>query len=156
MTITINPASSSDLKQIIEFVRAVYDESVAPNYSSAGNEEFYKYLDPNWLQQRLESDHWILMAVDQDDDDLVGIIEIRENKHLSMLFVRTQNQRQGIGKKLLQSAIEKIKKNNPEQKVLSVHSSPNSVAAYERMGFEKLGSEQEVNGIRFTSMVRQL
>ncbi len=72
-----------------------------------------------------------------------------------MLFVKTDKQRQGIGKQLLSAAIEAIKKNSPNQKMLTVHSSPNSVTAYEKMGFETSGKEQMVNGIRFTTMQMQ-
>ncbi len=154
MPVTIRLANLSDIHQIQTFVRSVYDASVAPEYSAEGNNEFYKYLAADWLEKRLTSDHWILTAIDQAE--LVGIIEIRENKHLSMLFIKTQKQRQGIGKKLLQAAIDIIKKNNPTQESLTVHSSPNSVSAYEHMGFEKLGEEQVKNGIRFTTMQMQL
>ena len=150
MSKTIIPATIQDIDQIISFIRAIYDDAVAPNYSPQGNAEFYKYLDSKAMQERLENNHWILKASDQAE--LVGVIEIRDNNHLSMLFVKTDKQRQGIGRQLLSAAIEAIKKNRPNLKTLTVHSSPNSVTAYEKMGFESLGEEQTVNGIRFTTM----
>ncbi len=154
MEISISKATVNDINQLIDFIRSVYDQAVAQCYSVEGNEEFYKYLDHDWLRKRLESDHWILKATELDK--LLGIIEIRNNQHLSMLFVATDNQRQGIGKKLLQSAIDLIKKENPQQNTLSVHSSPNSTTAYAKMGFEPTSDEQSANGIRFTSMQKQI
>ena len=154
MPITIIPATIQDIDKIISFIRITYDDAVAPNYTKQGNEEFYKYLDSKAMQERLKKNHWILKASDQTD--LSGVIEIRDNNHLSMLFVKTDKQRQGIGRKLLSAAIEVIKGKNSNQKTLTVHSSPNSVTAYEKMGFESSGKEQVVNGIRFTTMQMHL
>lgn len=153
-TTLISQATIQDIDQIIYFIRTIYDVAVAPGYSQQGNAEFYKYLDSKAMQERLENNHWILKASDQTD--LSGVIEIRDNNHLSMLFVKTDKQRQGIGKQLLSAALEVIKKNSPNQKTLTVHSSPNSVTAYERMGFESSSKEQTVNGIRFTTMQMQI
>jgi predicted GNAT family N-acyltransferase len=150
MTTIVDYATLQDINQIIDFIRSVYDVSVAPHYSDQGNAEFYKYLDPQSMAERLESNHIILQATFQGE--LMGVIEIRDNNHLSMLFVKTNKQRHGIGRNLLSFAIKTINENNPNQKTLMVHSSPNSVTAYEKMGFESLGEEQTVNGIRFTTM----
>lgn len=150
----ISHATIQDIDHIISFIRTVYDVAVAPHYSQQGNKEFYRYLDTKSMLERMGGNHWILKAIDQTD--LLGIIEIRDNSHLAMLFVKTNKQQQGIGRKLLSSAIEIIKESNPKQKTLTVHSSPNSVSAYEKMGFESLGNEQVVNGLRFTTMQMEI
>lgn len=36
--------------------------------------------------------------------------------------------------------------------MITVHSSPNSVTAYEALGFKSVSDEKEVNGIKFTTM----
>ncbi len=154
MKITIAPIQPSDFKTIIPFIRLVFDDAVAPTYSTEGNQEFYKYIELDAITDRYSGNHWMLQA--KQDNNLVGVIEIRDNHHLSMLFVDTKKQRQGIGKKLLNAAILKIKDAVPNQKSLTVHSSPNSTTAYERFGFKQIADEKTVSGIRFISMEKSL
>lgn len=88
----------------------------------------------------------------ENQGELLGVIEIRNNAHLSLLFVSPDHQRQGIGKQLLAAAIKWTVHEDPNLKKLTVHASPNSVRAYEKLGFSTISAEKEVNGIRFTSM----
>ena len=83
------------------------------------------------------------------------MMEIREAHHIAMLFVKPGMQRQGIGRRLVQEAIAYRRTHNLETRQIAVHSSPNSVAAYERLGFHKTGEQQEANGIRFIPMARR-
>lgn len=90
----ITNASSSDSNELSNFIKIVFDSSVANFYTEQGNSEFYKYITPEAIESHLKNDHWILKA--EIDKKLVGIIEIRSNHHLSMLFVDPKYQRQGI------------------------------------------------------------
>lgn len=146
----ISKAVLSESTKLSQFIKMVFDSSVANFYSDQGNEEFYKYITPKAIEEQLQKDHWILKA--EIDKKLVGIIEIRSNNHLSMLFVDPQHQKQGIGRQLLVQAIKLIKQNNSSVKMIAVHSSPNSVTAYEALGFKSVSDEKEVNGIKFTTM----
>lgn len=150
MEIQLTLAQPTEATSLANFIRSVYDDSVALHYTQQGNDEFYKYITPEAIEEHLKTNHWILKA--EGDDGLLGIIEIRDNKHLSMLFISSFHQRQGIGKQLLSVAIKKAKELNPSLEKMSVHSSPNSVVAYEKLGFKALTEEQVVNGIRFTTM----
>jgi GNAT superfamily N-acetyltransferase len=73
-----------------------------------------------------------------------------------MFFVRPDRQRRGIGRRLVKEAMANCRSSREGVTRLTVHSSPNAVAAYEHMGFQALGGEQEVNGIRFTLMALDL
>jgi len=79
--------------------------------------------------------------------ELVGMLHLRAPCHVAMLFVQSSLQRSGIARALLASAGQA----NCE---FTVNSSPNAVAAYERLGFRVTGSEQCVHGIRFIPMQR--
>ena len=154
MKTTITETQLTEVIPLSNFIRSVYDDSVAPHYSEQGNAEFYKYIDTNAVTDHLQNNHWMLKA--ELNKELVGIIEIRDNNHVSMLFVSSIHQRQGIGKQLLAAAIEKIHELIPSQQKISVHSSPNSTVAYEKLGFVAISDEKEVNGIRFTTMEKTI
>jgi hypothetical protein len=89
-------------KQVIDLVLSVFDKFVAPEYSSEGINEFRKYADTEALVERLKSSSFVLIA--KNDENLIGIIEIRDNSHVAMLFVRQLFQKKGIGKALLKHA----------------------------------------------------
>lgn len=43
-----------------------------------------------------------------------------------------------------------------EEKTLSVHSTPNAVSAYQKLGFQAKSEEQNINGIRFVTMEKSI
>jgi GNAT superfamily N-acetyltransferase len=104
------------------------------------------------LADRLRAGNIILLALAESGQAIIGVIEIRENNHVAMLFVEKSHQRKGIAKELLLRSIAKRRKRNSDIYRLTVNSSPNAFEAYQKMGFKGIGDEKVVNGIRFISM----
>ena len=69
-----------------------------------------------------------------------------------MFFVKKQFQKRGVGKALLQEAIDLLSKTKKNQIELTVNSSPNAINAYKKMRFVVKSGEQCMNGIRFVPM----
>jgi GNAT superfamily N-acetyltransferase len=141
---------SGEEDQAIDIVSSTFNEFVAPEFSAEGIDEFFKYADAAALAERSMSGHFTVVA--KNNDKLIGIIEIRDYNHVSLFFVRRHFQKIGIGKTLLKKAVDICLENRPDLQTLTVNSSPNSVSAYEKMGFSRDDIEQCVNGIRFTPM----
>ncbi|MBW2411254.1 MAG: GNAT family N-acetyltransferase [Deltaproteobacteria bacterium] len=135
---------------VIDLVSTVFNEYVAPLYSPEGVSEFMKYLREDELAHRIHSGNFVLLA--KSGVDIIGVVEVRDNSHIAMLFVKGSHQKLGIGKELLKIAIEKCKTLNPDTRCITVNSFPNAVSAYRTMGFNARKPEQAVNGIRFTPM----
>ncbi len=134
----------------IDIVKAVFDEFVGPEFSQEGRTEFYKYADKDALSERSKINHFTILA--QKNEKLIGILEIRDFSHVSMFFVLSGFQKQGIGKGLLKEAIRRIKKEKITYSKLTVNSSPNAVNACLKFGFVTKTDEQCINGIRFVPM----
>jgi ribosomal protein S18 acetylase RimI-like enzyme len=83
---------------------------------------------------------------------MVGAIEVRNWDHISLFFVDGELQRKGIGRELWRRALQACLASRPDGDRITVHSSPNAVEAYRRLGFRVEGAEQTVNGIRFVPM----
>jgi GNAT superfamily N-acetyltransferase len=126
----------------------VFDQFVAPHYQTEGVAEFHRYASVEALSLRHNSGYITLVA--EDSGELVGMLHLREPRHVSMLFVRSSRQRGGIARALL-AAAEAYCETDCE---FTVSSSPNAVSAYERLGFCIIGPEQCVHGIRFMPMQR--
>ena len=150
-TVIYRAMKASEEQQVCDVVVRVFTEFVAPLYSPAGVQEFLTYAaDPGQLRSRLLSNHFVLVAELQGR--IVGAIEVRNGDHVSLFFIDGEVQRKGIGQGLWHRALNACLAGWPDLARITVHSSPNAVEAYERLGFEAEGPEQIVNGIRFVPM----
>ena len=141
-------------EQVCHLVRQVFNEFVAPLYTQEGVEEFLRYVDPDLMAKRASSNYFVMLA--EEGGNLVGAIEVRDFNHISLLFVVSDSQRKGIANKLLDEALEMGRRNEPSLAEVSVHSSPNAVGAYEKLGFHIEGPEKVEHGIRFIPMILRL
>ena len=140
---------SSETATVSLLAREVFDQFVASHYQTEGVAEFHRYASAEALSQRHESGHITLVA--EHSGELVGMIHLREPRHISMLFVHSSQQRSGIARGLLAAAGALVGDMDCE---FTVSSSPNAVSAYKRLGFLITGSEQCIHGIRFVPMQR--
>jgi GNAT superfamily N-acetyltransferase len=138
-------------EDVCHLITDCFGEFVAPGYSEEGIMEFAKYVNPKFTEYRLTHNHFILLAL--DNGIIVGVIEVRNNNHVSLFFVRKGYQNKGIGKKLHELAINKCKTLRPDVTTIDVHSSPYAVPIYEKLGFLKVSDEQIENGMRYTPMI---
>ena len=141
---------SGEENAVCHLVEDCFNEFVAPEYSEEGVREFFKYVNPSALRDRSQKSHFVLVAL--EGDKVAGMIEIRINNHISLLFVKSEYQNKGIAKNLLRFSLNSCTKANPCPEYIDVNSSPYAVKIYERLGFTRIGKEQEINGIRFTPM----
>lgn len=131
-----------------------FDSYIAPEYTPQGVAEFRKYVEPAALLERTHQDHFIVIAT--HGDTLAGMIEIRQNNHVALLFVAAPFQRQGISRGLLDYAMDHAQSQEGAVERVTVNSSRFGVPAYEALGFLQTGPERAVNGIVFTPMAMRI
>jgi predicted GNAT family N-acyltransferase len=131
-----------------------FQRDVAPLYIKEGIREFLSYVTPEAILKRQARNHVVLVAL--QDARLVGVLELREYSHVSLLFVEIAKQRKGIGRLLMDKAIQLCKAHHPRLFEITVNSSPNAVKAYKRFGFRVIGELQVKNGIGFVPMAFRL
>ncbi len=146
----IREMKAGEEQAVCDLVRKVFSEFVAPQYSDEGVVEFLSYADARSMARRVQSDHTVLLA--EIDGELVGVIETRNFRHISLLFVSREYQRRGIARRLIMKALKIARIANPGLSSLTVKSSPNAVGAYEALGFKGEGPEIQESGIRFLPM----
>jgi predicted GNAT family N-acyltransferase len=145
---------SGEEDEVSRLINRVFDEFVAPGYALDGVQEFQKYVQAETIKQRSEGDHFVLVAIAAER--IVGVIEIRANEHLSLLFVDSEFHGRKISREFLQRALDICHRHRPDLTQMSVNSSPYAVPIYERLGFEQTGPEEVLNGIRFVPMMLNL
>lgn len=128
-------------------IREVYDEFVAEDYTDQGNQVFYDFIQPEKILDRFKNSNLILLAF--NNQEIAACLEVRDKNHICLFFVRKKYQGQGIGRRLFNTMLSKIK---AETRFLEVNSSLYAVKIYEALGFIKIGEIQQKNGIRFLPM----
>lgn len=135
-------------QDVRDFVKQVFDELVAPDYEREGIDEFFRFMNPAAIAERLRSGGDMLVA--KKSGKIVGVIEFVPPNRIALLFVTLRGQ--GIGKELVARAIERAKHDNPSLSKVTVHSSPYAEAAYQKMGFRRSGNATTEQGIRYIPM----
>ncbi len=137
-------------ESIYKLIKKVYDEFVSIDYSEEGNQFFYDWINPAKISERQKNQVNLLVAV--VENQIVGMIEIRENLYISLLFVDKAFHGKGIAKKLYHEALQMLIQRDPNITKFYVHASPFSIPIYQKLGFKETDTMQENNGIKYVPM----
>ena len=132
----------------------IVDELVVHDYLEDAVWEFLKCLQPNELTGNSLINHFVLTA--EMHGEIVGTIEIREKNHISLFCVEKEYRRRGIGRRLLQKALECCIKYNPHLSEVSVNSLHGTVHIYKRLGFHTEYNVWMNHDISYTPMLLDL
>jgi GNAT superfamily N-acetyltransferase len=152
--IVIKPFVAGQEDSVSQLVKEVYDEFVAPGYTPEGNAFFYAYIEHATMLLRQRITNNILLAY--LGKALAGMIEMRDNERVSLLFTRKEFMGQGVARMLLGNAILLCKTRDKSLTTISVHASPYSIPAYQHLGFIATAPLQEDHGILYLPMEMQL
>ena len=145
----IRPAVAEDAAAISHLIRQLAPFfTVHPDGKDA--EPFFAMMTVEITEQRIKSDnctYWVALIGEQ----MVGVVAIRDNKHLFHLFVDQQFHRQGIAAQLWNVA-KTAALTAGNHAGFSVNSSPFALAMYQRFGFEVIGEQAQKDGILFIPM----
>jgi len=146
----IRPPLVAEADATVALVLRAFDEFIAPDYSEEGIATFHAVITADSLVEAIHDGDIVLVGL--VDGVLTGVVRVRDETHISWLYVDRQYQSRGIGRKLVRSAVAQIGARHPEAATITLHSSPFAVPIYQRMGFAVAGSETTKDGIRMTPM----
>lgn len=152
--VAYRPMEPADAEAVSRLIVEVFTEAIGPEYTDEGRAEFLRHVQPHELVERARSNHFVLVATAGGRP--VGVIDLRDNDHVSLLFVDARHQRRGIARELLARALAVARPARPDLDRVTVNTSRSGVAAYERLGFRQTGPERTVNGIVFIPMAHRL
>jgi GNAT superfamily N-acetyltransferase len=152
--IIVRDMRADEAGQVSRFIAKVFDEFVAPDLLPGGAEEFMKYASPQAMAERVENRNLCLLA--EKGGDVLAVLCIRRQSHVSLFFVEPELHGQGLGKRMLNTAMARLKQARPDLGRITVNSSLFAEKVYERLGFEKTDEEQCKGGIRYIPMCKEL
>lgn len=139
---TVRKLEKCEIQSALSLAWRVFSEYEAPDYPTEGVEEFRNCLHDDKYLAGIE-----YYGV-SDRDTIVGMAGIRKEKcHICFFFVDGKYHRLGIGTKLFERMRAEC-----SDRTITLNSSPYGLPFYKSLGFAETGSEQTVNGIRFTPM----
>jgi len=121
--------------------------AVAPSLPANGVETFGTIAAADGFAQRVGQDS--LQLVYDEAGVIKGVAELKQQRHVAMLFVDPACQRQGVGEALLAALIAQAR-----SEVVTVNASLPSVAFYQRHGFACSGAVGESAGMVYQPMAR--
>lgn len=139
----------SDVEAASAVCAAAFNQSVADSLPAEGVAIFAKISAPEAFRERMSKDTVMLVA--EIEDSIVGVAELREGHHVSMLFVRPDRQQQGVGKALLRQLVKHAR--SPS---ITVSASLSSVTAYQTFGFALAGEINQIAGLIYQPMTMTL
>ncbi|MEW8626774.1 MAG: GNAT family N-acetyltransferase [Candidatus Thiodiazotropha sp.] len=134
-----------DIEIASSICRKAFTTFVAPGLSSEGVEAFNKISSIGGFLHRMKAGNSILVCEEQRK--IVGIVELKEGRHLAMLFVHPDHQKRGVGRVLISAILPYVTENT-----LTVSASLNSVSAYLKYGFTCSGVPEEKSGLKYQPM----
>ncbi|MCR4787250.1 MAG: GNAT family N-acetyltransferase [Lachnospiraceae bacterium] len=148
--IDIRFIDSDDWEDAMALVYRTFTEYDAKMFDKEGIDHFRNFISDNFLKRMFEAGEYQVVGA-YYYHRIVGVISLRNNCHISLLFVDGEFHRQGIGRRLIQAMADyaKIKLHQSE---LTVNAAPYATDFYHRLGFKDTGASTSDNGIIYTPM----
>ncbi|WP_417551780.1 GNAT family N-acetyltransferase [Marinomonas fungiae] len=141
----IRTLQPSDMEAASAVCLAAFHHSVASSLPDEGIATFHNIAMPESFRERMAKDTVMLVA--EVENKVVGVAELRDGCHVSMLFVSPDQQKQGIGKALFSGLLQQARSNK-----ITVSASLSSVPAYQKYGFGISGNVGQIAGLIFQPM----
>ena len=148
----IEELNLENLEEAINVIEDTFMNFEAPDYSKQGIESFFKFANYETIKVNLSKN--MKMYVAKVNEKIVGVIGYRDNSHINLLFVLEEYQHNGIAKALYNLVLENCK--NANTKRITVNSSPYAHNVYLKLGFIDDNQMQEVDGIKFYPMHKEI
>lgn len=145
----IRKVDLTDLHSVSSVCIDAFMQSVAPTLREEGINTFQSIASLEALENRMEADN--VMLVYEHSGEVVGFIELKEGRHIAMLFVSPSCQKRGVGKSLISAMLPYSKTD-----VITVSASLTSITAYLNFGFECVGEVSESAGLTYQPMELKL
>ncbi|WP_432464400.1 GNAT family N-acetyltransferase [Agarivorans sp. QJM3NY_33] len=149
MKIVLAEVRPEDQAAILQLGESVNEANVVPYLNPQGQQEMRIARVKDITQASDPKIYCSLKAL--VDQRLVGYIAWRHGNYIAQLYVRSEYQGYGIGRRLVEGMLARCSAES-----IQLKASVNALGFYEKLGFKPLSTEQSRNGIRFVPMELKL
>ena len=148
----IRPAGQKDWQPAMDLAWRTFMRFEAADYLPEGIRNFEEFITGNTL-------FWMFMEgkyplfVAHKGEQIIGMISLRNESHISLLFLDETYHRQGVGRALMEYVFRYLKEELNCFRI-TVFAAPYANGFYHRLGFVDIGPQMERDGILYTPMER--
>ena len=137
--------TEDEIRLASQLIHDEFINDIAGSYSEEGKKEFLKSFNVENLLVFMKQKRLVFLGM--FDEQIIGVIGIKDFHQIHCLFVKKEYQKRGVGTTLLNHA-----KNLMYGKV-TVNATPQVVSFYQKEGFQIEGQYQCIHGIHFVPMI---
>lgn len=149
----IRPARIDEWDTAMALAWKTFLKYEAEDYTAEGVRNFQDFVTDQTLKRMFIIGQYRLFCAFYSNR-MIGMISIREQAHISLLFVDAQYHYKGIGRKLCEQA-KRYLRDELDEPGMTVNSSPYATEFYHRIGFIDLRAQETQDGITYTPMFMQ-
>ena len=145
-----------EVNEALDLAMATYLEFEAPDYGPEGVTTFHRDIYDNEAFRAACLDGTNRMWGALDGERIIGLMAMRGESHIVLVFTHRDYHRQGVASAILRALLADVRRENPALRRLTLNSSPYGLPFYLYAGFQPADVEKTINGIRFTAMTYDL
>ncbi len=145
----IREANHKDSKEISILITALTKKYVTSEYPENTASNLLNSMSESEIEKKFLHGYIYFVAV--INNQIVGVIGIKQKCHIIHLFVSENHQKQGIARQLLNITIEAFSKMNDINR-FTVNSSTYAKNIYKRLGFITQSEPEARNGVTSIAM----
>lgn len=152
--ILIRKATIADWEETMTMTWRTFMRFEAKDYGVEGVENFRNFISDPMLRRMfiLGTYH---MYVATHLGKIIGMVSLRDENHISLLFVDEAYHRKGIGRRLIDT-IGAFSKEEYGKDEITVNAAPYGFGFYRKIGFCSISPLMTNGGIKYTSMKRKI
>lgn len=150
MRISIRAAYREEWDSAMALAWRTFMQFLADDYTDEGVESFKNFVTDNMLHKMFLMGEFRLFGA-FDNGVMVGMISLRSETHISLLFVDRKYHLKGIGRLLINYVSDYVQREEGHGRI-TVNSSPYAVGFYHSIGFTDTGAAQTSQGVTYTPM----
>ncbi|MCI7790357.1 MAG: GNAT family N-acetyltransferase [Lachnospiraceae bacterium] len=152
--IQVRPAYRDEWDDAMALAWRTFMRFEANDYATEGIKSFQDFITDTVLHRMFVMGSYQLFCA-FDGKKLIGMISLRNETHISLLFVDAQYHKRGIGRALI-DYVGKYVLLEEGFRNLTVNAAPYAIGFYHKLGFYDTDTEQTSDGIRYTPMEKKL
>lgn len=152
--IAVRPVYRNEWDDAMALAWRTFMQFEARDCTPEGIESFQDFITDTVLYKMFMLGSYQLFGA-YDNGRMVGMISLRNEIHISLLFVDERYHRMGIGRGLI-DYVSRYVLTEEGHGSITVDAAPYATGFYHRLGFVDTDREQIRDGIRYTPMMRRI
>lgn len=151
----VRMANSNDWEYAMAVAWKTFMQFDAKDYTEEGIQSFQDFVTDEVLKRMFDMGAYQVFVATDTDNNIIGMISLRNETHISLLFVDGNHHKKGVGRALMEELCRYVSDEEGYRRV-TVNAAPYAVGFYHKLGFKDTGREEVKEGITYTPMEKRL